>query len=155
MMSSISSGVGFQPPPPPKANTDSQLTSDQQSIIEETLAQYDADNLTEQDAMDIVDAFAQSDIEPSAQFAKILSESGFDAREIGDMAKGSESGNAGGRPPGPGPDQQSSEMSLGSIVDFLDSLSADESTASSTSIAAELASKFGLTEGQSLINVTA
>lgn len=153
MISSITSGIGHQPPPP-KANSTSQITSDQQALIEETLAQYDADNLSEQDAMEIVETFAQSGIAPSVQFEKLLSASGFDARELGDMAKVSENGVSGGKPPGPRP-QESSEISMTSIIDYLDSLSDDTSTSTGTNFAAELASKFGLSEGQSLINVTA
>ncbi len=43
MISSIGS---TPPPPPPQGGSTQQLSTDQESLISETLANYDADNLT-------------------------------------------------------------------------------------------------------------
>lgn len=164
MMSSIG-GTNFMPPPPSNNTTDSKsnssqsLSSDQQSLIEETLSNYDATDLSEQDAANIVETFAEAGINPSAEFAEALSASGFDAREIGSLANvGGQGGQAGGPPPPPpSGNNDDASVDLSSIVDYLDDLTSASSAedSSSTSIAAQLAAQFGLSEGQSLINVTA
>lgn len=155
MLDSIGSS-GFMPPPPPSSSssTAASLTSDQQSLIEETLANYDADNLSAEDAQSIVDSFSEAGITPSAEFAEALEASGFDAREIGSLAN--VGGSDSGRPPPP-PSDSESGVDLSSIVDYLDELGTDTSAedASTSSLAAKLAEQFGLSEGQSLINVTA
>ncbi|MFT5298624.1 MAG: hypothetical protein ACI9YH_004673, partial [Colwellia sp.] len=51
MINSINSG-GSMPPPP---RTEQNLTSDQQSVISDTLSEFDVDNLTEADALSIVE----------------------------------------------------------------------------------------------------
>lgn len=147
MIDSIGSS-SFMPPPPKQSSAS--LSSDQQSLIEETLANYDAENLTEDDALSIVESFSEAGISPSAEFAEALASAGFDAKEIGSLA-----GVGGERPPGPPPSSSDSqEFDLSSVVDFLDTVS-DDDDASSSGFAAKLAEQFGLSEGQSLINVTA
>lgn len=158
MIESIGSSGAFRPPPPPSNNTNASLSSEQSSLIEETLSNYDASNLSEADASAIVEAFSDAGITPSAQFADALAESGFDAREIGSLANVGESQQGGQRPPPPPPNSDSSGgIDLSSVMEYLDSLSDSDTTsgANSTSMAAKLAEQFGLSEGQSLINVTA
>lgn len=149
MIDSISSG-SFRPPPPPSSNSSASLSEEQSSLISETLSNYDPDNLSEADATSIVESFAEAGISPSVAFADALAESGFDAKSIGDLAGVSKGGQP---PPPPGGGQGSDELDLSSIVDYLDDV--DDSSSSSTSFSALLAEKFGLSEGQSLINVTA
>ena len=155
MIASIGNSASFRPPPPPQASGNNALSSDQSELIEETLSSYDANNLTKQDAQDIVSAFSEAGINPSKEFADLLAESGFDAKEIGSMA-GVEKGAGGQRPPPPPQpsDGGSESIALSKVVDYLDSLS-DSSFSDSTTMAASLAERFGLSEGQSLINTTA
>lgn len=79
---------GSAPPlqPPRQSNQQASLSEEQQALITETLSQYDADNLSEADAQSIVEAFSEANLAPGKAFANALSEAGFDAKEIGDLA---------------------------------------------------------------------
>ena len=153
MVDSIGSANFRPPPPPPGTGGQSSLSEDQTSLIEETLSAYDADNLTESDAASIVEAFADAGIAPSSAFADKLAEVGFDAREIGELAgaKPSESGQ-----PPPPPPSGSGNLDLTDAVDYLETLFDEkgETETDNSSITAQLAERFGLSEGESLINIT-
>ncbi|MEP1446381.1 MAG: hypothetical protein ABJK37_09755 [Paraglaciecola sp.] len=153
MVDSIGSASFRPPPPPPGAGGQSSLSEDETSLIEETLSGYDADSLTESDAASIVEAFSEAGIAPNSAFADKLAEIGFDAREIGDLAgaRPSESGH-----PPPPPPSGSSNLDLTDAVDYLETLfeEKDQSATDNSSITAQLAEKFGLSEGESLINIT-
>lgn len=155
MIDSIS---GSFRPPPPNANSSNTLDDEQKTLIEETLSNYDPSALSQEDASNIVEIFGEAGITPGIQFADMLAASGFDAREIGSMANEGETGPSGQRPPPP-PNSSSdnSELDLSSVIDYLDQLTSaqDSSSATSTSVAGQLAAQFGLSEGQSLINVMA
>lgn len=152
MVDSIGSASFRPPPPPPGAGGQSSLSDDQTSLIEETLSGYDADSLTESDAQSIVEAFAEAGIAPSSAFADKLAEIGFNAREIGDLA-GARTSETGQPPPPPG---SSSNLDLTDAVDYLETLfeQKDETETDNSSITAQLAERFGLSEGESLINIT-
>ena len=145
MIDSISGG--FRPPPPPRDNSSETITDEQSSLIEQTLSNYDAENLSAEDASSIVEAFSEAGIGPSPAFADALAEAGFDAKEIGDLA------NVGsGNRPAP---QSQSNVNLSSVTDYLASLSDEEIQASTGSTLAEkIAQEFGLAEGQPLIDET-
>lgn len=134
------------------------LTQNQQSLISETLSQFDVENLTESDALTIVEAFSQAGIKPSSALEKSLSELGVDAKYLGELANVSGQGN---RPPPP-PKQSTEEIS--SMVDYLselleESLAASEngklSDEEKASILAKIFEKFDIEEGDSIINTTA
>jgi len=152
MVDSIGSASFRPPPPPPGASGQASLSDDQTSLIEETLSGYDADNLTQSDAASIVEAFAEAGIAPSSAFADKLAEVGFDAREIGDLA-GAKSSESGQPPP---PPSGSGNLDLTDAVDYLETLfdEKDETATDNSSITAQLAERFGLSEGESLINIT-
>ena len=100
------------------------LSLDQQTLIEETLANYDASSLSESDAKEIVEIFSEAGIEPSKELESALSSVGFDAKEIGDLAGvGREGGGppGGGRPAG-GPPPPTSEEEVLTITELLESL---------------------------------
>ncbi|MGJ8681495.1 hypothetical protein [Paraglaciecola sp.] len=151
MIDSIGANGGM--PPPPRSGGQRSLTDEQTTLIEETLANYNADNLTEADAASIVEAFSEAGIAPSSSFADKLAEVGFDAREIGDLAKASGT-EVGQRPPPPPEGGQN--LDLTSAVDYLETLfdEKDESQSDNASITAKLAEKFGLVEGESLVSIT-
>jgi hypothetical protein len=153
MVDSIGSANFRPPPPPPAAGGQSSLSEEQTSLIEETLSGYDADNLSESDAASIVEAFAEAGIAPSSAFAGKLAEIGFDAREIGDLA-GVGTTEGGQKPPPP--PSSSSNLDLTDAVDYLETLfdEKDETATDNSSITAQLAERFGLSEGESLINIT-
>lgn len=152
MVDSIGNASFRPPPPPPGAGGRSDLSDAQTSLIEETLSGYDADTLTESDAASIVEAFTEAGIAPSSAFADKLAEIGFDAREIGDLAGSKPSGS--GQPPPP--PNASNNLDLTDAVNYLETLfdEKDETDTNNANITAQLAERFGLSEGESLINIT-
>ena len=142
--------------PPPK--NEQSLTADQQSFITEILSQFDADNLTQENATSIVEAFAEAGIQPGAALEASLTELGFDANSIGDLANVSGEGN---RPPPP-PKQSTEEIT--SMVDYLTELMEEKFAASNSnelsdedkqSLLALVFEKFSIDDGDSIINTTA
>ncbi|MBU0721181.1 hypothetical protein KJ877_07555 [bacterium] len=95
------------------------LTSEQKTLIEETLSQYDAGAISSDDAAAIVKAFQEAGIEPSSALAEAMSASGFDAKKVGDLAG---AGQAGGGKPMGGPPPPPSIDELSTITDLLESL---------------------------------
>ena len=143
--------------PPPTPRSEQSLTSDQQSLISETLSEFDTDNLSQEDALNIIETFSQANIEPGAALEKALTSAGFDAKSIGELANVSE----GSRPPPP-PKQSADEIT--SMVDYLaeileETLSVNNGNSLSDedkqSILAQVFEKFDLEEGDSIINTTA
>jgi len=154
MINSISSNTQMPP-----QRTEQSLTENQQSILSETLSQYDAENLTEADALSIVESFSQAGIQPGVAMEKAMSDLGFDAKSIGDSAKVSDEGS---RPPPPPPKQSSEEIT--SMVDYLAELVEEKLTASNSnelsdedkeSILSQVYEKFDIDDGDSIINTTA
>ena len=143
------------PPPPPRSEQN--LTSDQQSLISETLSEFDTENLSQEDALSIIETFSQANIQPGAALEKALTSAGFDAKSIGELANVSE----GSRPP---PPPKQSEEEITSMVDYLaeileETLSANNGKSLSDedkqSILAQVFEKFDLEEGDSIINTSA
>lgn len=144
------------PPPPPRVEQN--LTEEQQSFITDTLSQFDADNLTQESATSIIEAFAEAGIQPGTALEASLAELGFDAKSIGDLANISGEGN---RPPPP-PKQSSEEIS--SLVDYLSELMEEKYAANNNneltdndkqSILAQVFEKFSIEDGDSIINTSA
>jgi hypothetical protein len=128
-ISSVSSSQVYQPQTSSVAKSSS-LTTDQQAFISDLLSQYDAESLSASDAQEIVIALQEAGIEPSKAMESTMAASGFDAKEIGDLA-GVGKGDGGSRPMGPPPPKKE-EMS--SVSDLLESLlSSDDEDDSSTS----------------------
>lgn len=111
-VSAIGGGQGFRPPPQP-------LSADQKSLIEETLANFDAETLSEEDAQSIVQAFKDAGIKPGKELAQAVSELGFDAREIGELA-GAERPNGPPPPPPQGAAQSLNTEGLQELEDILE-----------------------------------
>jgi hypothetical protein len=157
MINAMNSGMSM--PPPPSRN-EQILTEDQQKLISETLSEFDAENLTEADALSIVAAFSAAGIQPGVALEKATADLGFDAKNIGDLAKVSEEGN---RPPPPPPPKQSTEE-ITSMVDYLAELLEEKLAANNgnglsdedkQSILAQVLEEFELEDGDSIINTTA
>lgn len=111
MVSNISGMSAMPQAMPQQSMQNKALTSEQQQLVSETLAEFDPDSMTEADAQTIVEIFAEAGIQPGASLADTMNESGFDARTVGDMAgiQGPEEGN---RPPPPPPQGQGISQSL-------------------------------------------
>ncbi|KAA1151551.1 hypothetical protein [Pseudoalteromonas fuliginea] len=128
------------------------LTTEQSDFIKATLAQFDAENLTSDDAQSIQAAFKEQGIAPTKELADLMGELEFDAKSIGDAGRAE-----GQRPP---PPQNSLEsVDTDEVVSYLDELLTEYSNQLSDedkeSILASVQEKFGLSEGDSLLNVTA
>jgi len=151
MIGAINSTNAIQPPP----RNEQALTDEQQTMLSETLSELDSDNLTEQDALSIVEAFKEAGIQPGKALESAMADLGFDAKEVGELANVEQQDSM------PPPPQQSNE-SITSIVDYLtelleQKLSNGESLSDEEKedIYSEVIEKFGLQEGDSIINTTA
>ncbi|XQW84958.1 hypothetical protein ACOYR1_17825 [Thalassotalea piscium] len=160
MTSAINNSMNTGMPMPPTKQSNYALTQEQQSLISETLSQFDMENLTESDALSIVDTFAQAGIQPGAELEKSMAEFGIDAKSLGDLAGVSEDGNR--PPPPPRPKQSSDEIT--SMVDYLTEILEETLSSSETgkltdedkeSILAQMFEKFDIEDGDSIINTTA
>jgi hypothetical protein len=67
------------------------LSDSELEAISSILQEYDPSTLTTQDAMSIAEAFEEVGINPSPALEKAMSNHGFDAQEVGDLAKSHES----------------------------------------------------------------
>jgi len=145
-----SSSVSFVPQQSSQA---AKLTTEQSDFVKETLAQFDAENLTSDDAQSIQAAFKEQGIEPTKELADLMGELEFDAKSIGDA------GRAEGQRPPPPPQNSLESVDTDEVVSYLDELLTEYSSQLSDedkeSILASVQEKFGLSEGDSLLNVTA
>ncbi|WP_426358191.1 hypothetical protein ACPUVO_17395 [Pseudocolwellia sp. HL-MZ19] len=160
MISGVSSGVQMSMPRN-DSRTEQALTAENQQLISDTLSQFDPDNLTEADALSIIETLSEAGIQPGQGLESALSELGFDAKSIGELAGVSES--EGSRPPPPPPPQQSTEE-ISDLVDFVTTLleeklaeSADDSLSDEDkeSIYAQINEKFGFDSDDSIIDLKA
>jgi hypothetical protein len=158
MVSSISSGLSVSMPTT-SSSFSKQLTAEQKTLMSDTLSEIDADNLTEADALSIVEAFSNAGIEPSKEMESALADLGFDAKEIGELAN-----VEGGDRPAPPPPPPQSEDEIASMATYLEELLAETLEASDSTelsdeqrdaIYAQVMEKFGIEEGDSIINTTA
>lgn len=104
MMSSIQGtgplgGIGSFPPPPQSRP----LTDDQKSLVQSTLAEHDAENLTADDAREILDTFRQAGIRPGRELRQAIQDAGFDEKKLLDLARPEDAPEGGpqGGPQGP------------------------------------------------------
>ncbi len=79
------------------------ISDEDEEFIASLLSGYDASNISSEDAIEISSALKEAGIAPSRELASVMEESGFNAREIGDLAQT-------GRPP--------QASSFESIVDY-------------------------------------
>ncbi len=143
---------------PAQPRTDKNLTEDQQLLISETLSELDAESLNEEDAQSIIAAFSEAGVQPGAALEKAMSDFGFDAKTVGELANVADKGSM----PPPPPNQSTEEIS--SIVDYLTEL-LDEKLATSSesvlsdedkqSILTQVFEKFGMDDDESIINTSA
>lgn len=158
MINSVSSAsAGMQAP---MARSEQNLTADQQKTITETLTQFDPDSLSESDALSIIESLSSAGIQPGKGLESAMSELGFDAKSIGELAGVDKSEN-GHRPPPP-PKQSSEEIT--ELVDYLTELLEEKlATSSETGLSDEerleiyvqVNEKFGTDSESSIINTTA
>lgn len=97
---------------------ESAISDEQKELISSVLADYDPQDLSQEDAAQIAGAFKEAGIGPSRELANVMSESGFSAREVGELA--GIAGSSGTPPPPPPPPPDAQEIQ--SISNTLESL---------------------------------
>ncbi len=124
MMSSIQGsgsmgGIGAFPPPPSRP-----LTEEQTSLIQSTLAEYDAESLTAEDAKEILNTFREAGIKPGKELRQAIADAGFDEKELLELAR-PEGGPQGPQGPrgGRGMQQSSSGIDVSALQSLQDILS--------------------------------
>jgi len=107
----------------------------------------------DEDGQSIQAAFEEQGISPTKELADLMSELEFDAKSIGDAGR-----PEGQRPPPP-PQNSLESVDTDEVVSYLDELLTEYSSQLSDedkeSILSSVQEKFGLSEGDSLLNVTA
>jgi len=128
-----------------------QLSTEQTELIAQTLAGYDPDSLTQEQAKEIVEVFAEAGIRPGKELEETLATAGFDAKAIGDLA---------GAPPPPSGGPSTESVEITELVDYLEELLAQFGGESlneedKTAVYEALVERFSLNEGDSFLNLTA
>jgi len=124
-VSGVSSSQSFQVDSVSGNRSQNQLSSDQKDFVSSILEGYDADSLSQDDAIEIATAFAEAGISPSRDFANTMASSGFSAHEVGSLAgvagaSGMPPPWGGMRPPPPAPTNDSEEIeSISSTLEIL------------------------------------
>ncbi|MCF4010777.1 hypothetical protein [Rheinheimera sp. UJ63] len=154
MIGSINSSAGMPPPP----RNDKPLTAEQSTLITDTLAEYDLDNLSDEDASAIVSIFNEAGIQPGKALQAALAAEGIDAKALGDQVKKTKDAAANSAQLTQDT-QQLSEITA-YLTELLESKYAEKGAENltdddKTSIYAQVLEKFGLTQRESIIKTTA
>jgi len=132
------------------AKQDKPLTEQQTQLVSDTLSQYDVDQLTQEDAISIVETFKEAGITPGKTLAEAMAQFEFDAKQVGELA-GVKSNEA-GPPPPPPQDSITSEM-LDFLSEQLDKYGDGElSQENKESIMAAMQEAFSLQTSQHLLD---
>lgn len=146
---SSSMSMGNMQGPPPRQP----LTDEEKQTIQDILASYDLDSITEEDAKEIFQAFKDAGITPTAGMKEAIEEAGFDAEELRKMGM---SQGAGAPPP---PPQQSSGIDtdlLQSLQDILNQYDLENLTSEDkTSLVSALQDAGLLNSTGNMINLSA
>lgn len=143
-------------PPPPRSEQN--LSDEQKFLMTETLSQFDAKNLTESDAISIIETFSQAGIQPGSALETTMSDLGFDAKSVAELASVSEQGN---RPP---PPSKQDEEGVSSMVEYLTELMEEKLAASNStelsdedkqSILQQIFERYDVEDNDSIIDTTA
>ncbi|MCJ8170598.1 hypothetical protein [Atopomonas sediminilitoris] len=118
MINSVSGAASMTSGAVQRSNAAPSLSTEQRQLIEETLSNFDPEQLSASDAQSIVETFSSAGIQPGREMEKLMASLGFDAKAVGDLA-GVEEGKRGGNPPPPPP---STSQGLEITDDMLQSL---------------------------------
>ena len=151
MINSIGSGMQM-PQMQSSQSSQSSMSAEQKEKVEQILSQFSSEDLSNSDATSIVESFAELNITPTKELEQLMADNGFDAKSIGDTA-----GVGGSQMPPPPPPNEASNSS--EMVSFLEELLENYDNQLSDddkdSILSAVQEKFGINEGDSLINVKA
>lgn len=96
------------------------LSDEQKSAAEEILAQYDPDDLSEEDVDAIKQQLRDAGVGPSRELKDLLQEAGFDAERFRPAGPGGPGGSPEGAPPPPPELSQEQVQTLASIFEGYD-----------------------------------
>lgn len=129
------------------------LTTAQSDFVKQTLAEFDAENLTAENALSIQAALKEQGIAPTKELAELMGELEFYAKSIGDAAR-----PEGQRPPPP-PKNSIEQVNTKDVVSYLDELLAQYSSQlndeDKSAILSAVQEKFVLSQGDSILSVKA
>lgn len=117
--------------PTSNMQSSSTFSADQKNSIQSILGKFDSKNLSVADAKKITTEFKKLGIQPGRELAETMAASGFDAKQVGDLAFGQD------QPPGAGAMAASSKAMVSSALSELKSLMASMGTSSTTSATSE------------------
>jgi hypothetical protein len=144
--------MGMQRPP------QASLTDEQKTKINDILSQYDASNVTEDDAKAIFQAFKDAGIRPGPGMRETIEAAGFDAEELREEGM-SDSDKQGPPPPPPGGGGQGQSVSVSALKSLQSILSQYDLTNLSSDEESDLITKLnesGLMMGAgNIIDLTA
>jgi len=130
-----------------------ELTDDQKKTIADILSNYDPDNVSEEDAKAIFQAFKDAGITPAKGMKEAIEAAGFDADALREMGMDDE-----GKMPPPPPESSSSSINLSTLQSLQDILSQFDLNNLSETDQSSLISQLeesGLIYPGSVINTTA
>ena len=151
MQININSAPSFSPAQGQNNQQNVALTSEQRSLVEETLAQYQSENLSTEQAQEIYQNLSSAKIPAGEELASLMAEQGFDARKVGDA----------GRPPPPPPSSEGQGALLNidsnELVNYLDELLTERQNSgekqSVESLLEQINARFGTQESPSLASI--
>ena len=150
MQININSAPSFSPAQGQNNQQNVALTSEQRSLVEETLAQYQSENLSTEQANEIYQSLSAAKIPAGEELASLMAEQGFDARKVGD---------AGRPPPPPPPENQGNLLNIDSneLVSYLDELLTEQQSSgekqSAETLLEQINARFGTQESPSLVSI--
>ncbi|MCL1127718.1 hypothetical protein [Shewanella surugensis] len=130
----------------------SSMTSEERISVQALLADFSADDLSEIDAMSIVEGLSSAGIAPSQELAQIMAESGFDAQAIGEMAGVNDAQMP---PPPPQNEMIHSTEILSFLEELLEDFDGQLSNDEQQSILSQVQSQFGMKQSDSIIDIRA
>ncbi|MBQ4845388.1 hypothetical protein [Pseudoalteromonas sp. MMG005] len=136
-----------------------QLSQNQKTTITDTLAEFDPQSLSKEDAQAIVRTFSEAGIKANKQLGQLMADAGFDAKTVAELADV----DKGQRPP-PLPNQNThASIDLSIITEQFAELVSEASNSgqqyatlsqdNKDAIYAQLVDELGLEAGQSIIDV--
>lgn len=137
-----------------QSNQPESLTTEQQEKIASILSEYDPENLTEEDAQSIFEAFEEAGIKPGPGMKEAIEAAGFDAEELRSLAPPPENGSA---PPPPSANSSSGvdREALGTLQEILDQYDFSDMSSESESALIEQLQSSGLLVQGNILDISA
>lgn len=129
---SISNVTQQPPPPPPRGGGSKELSSDQEALLEEVLAEYDLENLSASDLESLAADIEETGIDVGRGLGDALRDAGVSSEDLSQLKEISESNSASSSAPPPPPPEAGqggfsiNEELLSALTSLSESLSSNE-----------------------------